>query len=83
MAPLSLDAARALLLAMDVPHTALAAELEKDGTLWDTDGLQDDFTVEGFAAPYVVVRRKSDGQRGTLMFTHNPRLYFAFSATDL
>ena len=40
--------------------------------------LSQDFTVEGFAAPYVVVRRKSDGQRGTLMFQHSPRFYFGF-----
>lgn len=36
----------------------------------------------GFAAPYVVVRRKSDGQRGTLTFTHSPRLYFDFTPTS-
>ena len=32
----------------------------------------------GFMAPYVVVRRKSDGQRGSLMFQHDPRFYFSF-----
>jgi hypothetical protein len=40
--------------------------------------LQRDFTVVGFAAPYVVVVRKSDGVKGTLEFTHRPRVYFDF-----
>jgi hypothetical protein len=32
--------------------------------------------VIGFAATLVVVRRRSDGQLGTLEFTHHPRAYF-------
>ena len=40
--------------------------------------LGQDFTVEGFLAPYVIVRRKSDGQRGSLMFQNSPRFYFSF-----
>ena len=48
------------------------------GQVWDTQQLGEDFTVEGFMAPYVVVRRKSDGQRGSLMFQHEPRYYFRF-----
>lgn len=43
---------------------------------WDTDALRRDFEVVGFLAPYVEVRRKADGKRGTLEFTHNPRTYF-------
>ena len=39
--------------------------------------LSDDFEVIGFAAPLVVVRRKSDGQKGSLMFQASPRFYFA------
>lgn len=35
---------------------------------WDTKQLQEDFSVEGFASPFVVVRRKSDGVRGSLQF---------------
>lgn len=49
-----------------------------EGQTWDTTQLQEDFTVVGFAAPFVVVRRKSDGQEGTLEFTHSPRIYFDF-----
>jgi hypothetical protein len=50
----------------------------RHGQVWDTQQLGQDFTVEGFMAPYVVVKRKADGQRGSLMFQHSPRYYFAF-----
>jgi hypothetical protein len=41
---------------------------------WSTQQLQEDFEVIGFQAPYVVVRRKSDQQLGTV----HPRLYWGF-----
>jgi hypothetical protein len=47
---------------------------------WDTKALQAEFQVIGFAAPFVVVRRRSDGVKGTLEFTHQPRTYFSFQA---
>jgi hypothetical protein len=40
--------------------------------------LREDFDVIGFAAPLIVVRRKTDGKRGSLFFQHNPRFYFNF-----
>jgi hypothetical protein len=56
------------------------AELEgKHGQVWDTSELQNDFQVVGFLAPLVVVRRRSDGVRGSLMFQNDPRLYYNFS----
>lgn len=48
------------------------------GKVWDTQQLSQDFEVIGFLAPYVVVRRKSDGMKGSLEFQHNPRWYFNF-----
>jgi hypothetical protein len=36
----------------------------------------------GYAAPFVVVRRRSDGQRGSLEFTHSPRVYFGWRPDD-
>lgn len=45
---------------------------------WTTEELQQDFKVEGFALGMVVVIRKADGVKGTLDFTHAPRLYFDF-----
>jgi len=57
------------------------AELEaKYGQCWDTQELQADYSVQGFMAPFVVVSRKADGVRGTLMFSHSPRFYHSFSA---
>jgi hypothetical protein len=47
-------------------------------TEWDTTTLQQDYEVLGFQAPYVVVIRKSDGQKGSLMFDHMPRRYYGF-----
>ena len=49
-----------------------------EGQVWDTKELQEDFEVLGFGAPYVVVRRKADNVKGSLMFQHNPRFYFNF-----
>ena len=48
------------------------------GQIWDTDELRRDFDVTGFMAPYIVVRRKADGRKGSLLFQHNPRYYFSF-----
>lgn len=45
---------------------------------WDTTQLQEDFEVQGFAAPFVVVVRKADGVKGVLEFSHRPRVYFDF-----
>ena len=50
----------------------------KHGEVWDTSELQEAFNVLSFLAPYVVVQRKSDGVRGSLMFQHSPRLYYGF-----
>lgn len=46
--------------------------------VWDTQGVQRDFEIEGFMAPFVVARRRADNVKGTLMFCHYPRFYFDF-----
>lgn len=48
------------------------------GKVWDTQQLAEDFEVLGFAAPVVVVKRRSDRKLGSLMFQHDPRFYFQF-----
>ena len=48
------------------------------GQVWNTQELGRDFQVLGFAAPFVVVSRKSDGKKGSLEFQHMPRFYFNF-----
>ena len=58
------------------PRAALEAQY---GQVWDTEELGKDFEVTGFMAPFVVVKRKADGVKGTLMFQHFPRFYFDFT----
>jgi hypothetical protein len=50
----------------------------KHGQVWDTTELQQEFEALGFMAPLIVVRRRSDGVLGSLMFQHSPRLYYGF-----
>lgn len=60
------------------PGTREALE-QQYGPVWDTQQLTNDFDVLGFMSPYVVVVRKSDGQKGSLEFRSRPeRLYFNF-----
>ena len=48
------------------------------GQVWNTEELGREFEVQAFLAPYVTVKRKSDGVRGTMLFQHCPRLYYTF-----
>lgn len=45
----------------------------------DTAQMQEKYEVLGFQAPFVVVRRKSDGVLGSLEFEHSPRRYFGWT----
>ena len=56
----------------------MLAETPADERL-DTDAMRARYDVLGFAAPFVIVRRKSDGVKGSLMFTHSPRFYFGWT----
>ncbi len=54
-------------------------ELEKEcGKVWDITELREDFEVIGFSAPLVVVIRKKDNVKGSLLFQPRPRFYFNF-----
>ena len=59
------------------PGSRQALEAEH-GQVWDTQQLAEDFEVIGFAAPLVVVRRKSDNALGSLFFQNSPRFYYGF-----
>ncbi len=50
----------------------------RHGQVWDPDQLRRDFEVLEFAAPFVLVRRRSDGVLGSLEFKYEPRFYFNF-----
>jgi hypothetical protein len=60
-----------------VPGSREALEAEH-GQVWDTDQLMEEFEVIGFMAPICVVRRRSDGQKGSVEFQHSPRLYYGW-----
>ena len=53
-------------------------DLEQADQVWTPTDMARDFTVSGFMAPFVIVTRKSDGAKGSLEFTHSPRVYFNF-----
>ena len=55
-----------------------AALEERYGQVWDSDEIREDFDVIGFAAPMMIVSRKSDGKQGSLVFQHSPRFYWEF-----
>ena len=61
------------------PGSREALEAEH-GKVWDTRQLGEDFEVLGFMAPLVVVKRKSNGRKGSLYFQHSPRYYYGFEA---
>jgi hypothetical protein len=61
-----------------VPGSREALEKEH-GQVWNTEELSRDFEVKGFMAPFVVVKRKSDGVVGSLEFQHRPRFYYGFT----
>ncbi len=48
------------------------------GRVWNTAELVQEFAVGGFLAPFVAVRRQTDGVLGSLEFQHFPRFYFNF-----
>jgi hypothetical protein len=70
---------RNLVQELDMMAAERAALEEKHGQVWDTDELQRDFEVIGFLAPFVGVRRRADGVRGSLLFQASPRFYFGFT----
>jgi hypothetical protein len=52
---------------------------QEHGQVWDSFQLARDFDVEAFSPPLVVAVRRCDGVRGTLVFQHEPRFYWAFN----
>ena len=73
---------RARLVEINVAPNPRAALEARYGQVWDTSELSEDFEAIGFMAPLVVVRRRSDGKKGSLEFQHQPRFYFNFRPHD-
>jgi hypothetical protein len=79
MEPDPTEGARRRLLAQINSHAMNRSGLEaRHGRVWDAVELARDFEVLGFAAPFVVVRRRADQRLGSLLFQHEPRFYIAF-----
>ena len=72
------EARRALVVEINCQAAERAAVEARYGQVWNTSELTNDFEVLGFAAPFVVVRRKADNKVGSLMFQHHLRYYFSF-----
>jgi hypothetical protein len=74
-----LDLRRKELVAQVNSYPKGRRELEDLGMdIWDTKQMGQDFEVLGFRAPFVIVERRCDGARGSLMFQNDPRFYFEF-----
>ena len=55
-------------------------ELEKRyGKVYTLAELSEEYVISGFMSPFVVVKRKSDGVKGSFEFQHSPRFYFNFT----
>lgn len=63
------------------PGSRLALEIQH-GQVWNTQELCRDFEATGFAAPFVIVKRRSDGELGSLIFQHHPRFYCDFKENE-
>lgn len=69
----------------EIESSSAEKELErlkkKYGDAYTTKELSKHFEVVGFMAPFVIVRNKETGDKGTLEFQHSPRIYFNFEAS--
>lgn len=48
------------------------------GKVWSINEVHEEFEVIGFAAPFMVVKLRKTGEKGSLEFQHSPRFYFNF-----
>ena len=46
---------------------------------WTTEQLRAEFDVLGFSMGFVVLKRKADGQVGSMQFDHAPRVYYGWT----
>ena len=61
---------------------SLRVRLERlHGDVWDEAEMHRAFVLRSVCAPFAGVMRRADGTPGTLQFTTDPRLYFAWIAS--
>ena len=61
---------------MATKQKEISMDKNQEKTTWTTEELRTNFEVLSFLAPFVVVKRKVDGVKGTMQFNHSPRVYF-------
>lgn len=47
--------------------------------VYNREQVEERYEVLGFRAPFAMVRERSTGQMGTMLFQHEPRFYFSYS----
>lgn len=62
----------------ELVHAINSGVIPPEGREWTTEELTAEFEVIGFLAPFVAVKNKATGKKGTLLFRHNPRVYFGW-----
>jgi len=72
---------RVLQAALNADQSPRAELEQRYGQCWSTAELSDEFRLIGFMTPFVLVVRKSTGEKGSLEFRHSPRLYFNWKVT--
>lgn len=77
------QARRKLVEAINAEPGSREALEAQHGQVWDTDELQRDFEATSFMAPWIFVKRRSDGKMGSLVFQHRPRFYFDFTLQEM
>lgn len=76
------DTRRKLQAAINAAAAERSLLEQRYGRVWDAPELAKEFIVLEFAAPFAVVRRRTDGKLGSVLFQHHPRFYFAFQPDD-
>ena len=46
------------------------------GTVWTTDELTSEFSIDSFMAPFCFGTHKESGRKYSIQFQHSPRFYF-------
>lgn len=72
------DIRKEMLVEINAEPGSREALVAEHGQVWDTSELSAEFEVLGFMAPFVVVRKRATGEKGSLMFQHSPRFYFGW-----
>lgn len=71
---------RALVQRINAESTSRESLEQRYGRVWNTEELRAEFEVIRFAAPLVIVMKRSTGERGTMFFQHEPRFYFSYES---